>query len=95
MFTCPERVLPIPLNFEVRTSRMVRTSGKPVAQIARQLEVAHETVRAWVRQADIDDGLRHNGLTTEETVEVRRLRREVKTLRNRTLTMPNETLTGR
>lgn len=34
-----------------------------------------------VKQADIDDGLRHDGLTTEETEEVRQLRREVKRLR--------------
>jgi transposase len=34
-----------------------------------------------MKQADIDDGVRHDGPTTEETEEVRRLRREVETLR--------------
>jgi Integrase core domain len=51
------------------------------AQIGRDLEVTTETLRIWLKQADIDDGLRHDGLTTEETEEVRFLRREVKTLR--------------
>lgn len=77
----PRTRAPYPPEFRAEAVRLVRTSGKPVAQIARQLEVAHETVRAWVRQAEIDDGLRHDGLTTEETDEARRLRREVKTLR--------------
>jgi transposase len=52
-----------------------------MAQVARELEVTSETLRIWIKQADIDDGLRSDGLTTEETEEVRRLRREVKTLR--------------
>jgi transposase len=59
----------------------VRTSGKPMSEIARQLEVTSETLRLWMEQADIDDGVRHDGPTTEETEEVRRLRREIKTLR--------------
>jgi len=52
-----------------------------MAQIARELEVSTESLRLWRKQADIDDGLRHDGLTTEETEEVRRLRREIKVLR--------------
>jgi transposase len=43
--------------------------------------VSYDTLRTWLRQADIDDGLRHDGLTTDETEEVRKLRREIKTLR--------------
>jgi transposase len=35
----------------------------------------------WLRQADIDEGRRHDGPTTEEREEVRRLRREVQRLR--------------
>jgi transposase len=52
-----------------------------MAQIGRELEVTTETLRQWLKQADIDDGLRHDGPTTEETEEVRQLRREVKRLR--------------
>jgi transposase len=52
-----------------------------VAEIARRLEVSSETLRLWVRQADIDEGRRQDGLTTEATEEMRRRRREVKTLR--------------
>lgn len=39
-----------------------------------------ETVRKWVRQAEIDGGVRP-GTTTEESEEVKRLRREVAELK--------------
>ena len=35
-----------------------------------------ETLRLWLKQADVDEGKRSDGLTTEEQEEVRRLRRE-------------------
>src|SRR4051794_24197 len=73
--------VPSPPEFRAEAIRLLRTSGKSMAQIARELEVTTETLRHWRKQADIDDGLPHDGLTTEETEEVRRLRREVKTLR--------------
>jgi transposase len=59
----------------------VRHSGRPAAEIARRLEVSSETLRLWVRQADIDEGRRQDGPTTQETDEVRQLRREVRRLR--------------
>jgi transposase len=39
-----------------------------------------ETVRKWVRQAQVDDGARV-GTTSEDSAEVRRLKREVAELR--------------
>ena len=68
-------------EFRAEAIRLVRNSGKPIAEIARRLEVSKETLRAWVRQADIDAGRRDDGPTTEETEEMRRLRREVRVLR--------------
>jgi len=77
----PKSHAPHPPEFRAEATRLLRTSDNSMAQIGRELEVTTETLRQWLRQADIDDGLRHDGLTTEETEEVRRLRREVKTLR--------------
>ena len=58
----------------------------PVARVARDLGVSVETLRAWVKQADVDAGQRE-GLTTEEREELRQLRRE-----NRLLKMERDVL---
>ena len=40
-----------------------------------------ETLRKWLKQADLDEGKRQDGLSTEEREELRRLRREIRILR--------------
>ena len=72
---------PYPAEFRREAVRLVETSGKSRRAIARDLDISTETLRQWVKQAEIDAGSRHDGLTSEETEEVRRLRREIKTLR--------------
>jgi len=54
--------------------------------VAGDLGVSVETLRAWVRQDDVDGG-RRDGLTTEEREELRQLRRE-----NRLLKMERDVL---
>ena len=51
-----------------------------VTRIARQLDIGAETLRTWVRQAEIDQGSRP-GLTTEERERLKELEKEVKELR--------------
>ena len=72
---------PYPPEFRREAVQLVRESGKSRRQIARELDVSTETLRQWVKQAELDDGLRHDGLTSEETEEVRQLRHEIKALR--------------
>ena len=50
------------------------------AAVAKQLGVGKESVRRWVLQADIDAG-RREGLTTEESEEIKRLKAENRRLR--------------
>jgi transposase len=64
-----------------RQHELVRSSARAIAQIARELGIAHGTLSAWVKQAELDAGLRSDGLTTAEREELRRLRRENRILR--------------
>ena len=47
------------------------------AAVARQVGVGHESVRRWVLQADIDDGVR-DGVTSVEHAEIKRFKTEIK-----------------
>jgi transposase len=68
----------------VRLVRQLRdeTGSKhgAVQRVARQLGFGVETVRKWVNQADVNEGVRP-GVSTEENVKIRRLEQEVRELR--------------
>ena len=75
----PRTHRPYPPEFRAEAVRLVRESGKPMKVMAQDLGIALESLRKWVRQAEIDAGERE-GLTTQEHEELQRLRREVKIL---------------
>ncbi len=69
-----------PPEFRRQMVELVR-SGRTPEELAREFEPSAGAIRNWVRQAELDEGDRSDGLTTDERKELRRLRRENKQLR--------------
>ncbi len=55
--------------------------GRTPEELSREFEPSAQSIWNWVRQAERDEGIRSDGLTTEEKEELRHLRREVRVLR--------------
>jgi transposase len=55
--------------------------GRSISALAREFEPTVETIRQWIKQAGLDEGLRSDSLTTTEREELNRLRREIRVLR--------------
>ena len=72
---------PYPREFRedvVRVAR-VREPGVTIEQIARDFGVHPMTLSKWIRQADIDDGVRP-GRSTSESAELRAANRRIRLL---------------
>jgi transposase len=70
-----------PPEFKREAVELYRSSGKKsIPKMAEELGVASEYLRRWIRQHEVDSGVRE-GLTTDEREELSKLRRENKTLR--------------
>jgi len=80
----PKKIDPALKERAVRLVREHRaeypSNAKAVEAVARQEGVGRESLRRWVMQADIDAGER-DGVTSEETAEIKRLKAENKRLR--------------
>jgi transposase len=68
---------PYPLEFRREAVALLRSSGKPVPQLADELGISPQSLRNWARQIDVDAG-KAEGLSSDEREELRRLRRELK-----------------
>jgi transposase len=82
----PKSRPPYPAEFRRKMIALVR-AGRTPDELSKQFEPNAQTIRNWVQQADRDDGLRQDELTSAEREELRRLRRE-----NRQLKLEREIL---
>ncbi|NUH43651.1 transposase [Streptomyces samsunensis] len=65
-----------PDELRERAVREVRTTGRPITHVAKNLGIHKEALRGWVRQAEANAGERDDRLTTAEREELRQLRRK-------------------
>ena len=75
-----------PPEFKRDVVTVARRGDLSVVEVAIDFGVAEESVRRWMRQADVDDGIK-DGQTTSEQAEIVLLRRD-----KRRLEMENEIL---
>ena len=62
-------------EFKLETFKLVKEGPRSVGEVARDLDLTESAVRNWVRQFDVDAGVRE-GVSTGELEELRRLRSE-------------------
>ena len=78
MGTSPRRY---PDAFRAEAVDLVRARERSLPRIARDLGVTEQTLRTWVKRAEVNAGRGAPGdLTTDERTELTRLRREVRIL---------------
>ena len=75
-----------PPEFKRDVVRVARRGDLTVLEVAADFDVSKESVRRWMRQADVDDGVKDGQTSTEQT-ELVQLRRD-----KRRLEMENEIL---
>ena len=63
-------------EFRAGAVRIVIETGKPIAQVARDLGINEGTLGNWVNQARLADSAGSGGLSETERAELVRLRRE-------------------
>ena len=76
----PRTRQPYPPEFRQQMVQLVK-AGRTPEELSREFEPTAQTIHNWVKQTDLDAGVRSDGLTSSERDELRTLRREVKQLR--------------
>ena len=76
----PKTHPPYAAEYRRRLVELAR-AGRPLRALTREFEPSVETIRQWLRQAELDAGERSDGVTSSEREELVRLRREDRVLR--------------
>ena len=75
-------------EFRAEAVRLCRVGDRNISQVAKDLDLTENSLREWVKRAEVDAGEGPSGaLTTAEREELARLRRE-----NKRLTMERDIL---
>ena len=69
-----------PSEFRQQMVQLVK-AGRTPEELSREFEPTAQTIHNWVKQSDLDAGVRSDGLTSLERDELRKLRRENRQLK--------------
>ena len=81
MVSVPRTRPPYPEEFRREAVALVRREGRSIRDVAESLGVSEQSLRAWLKRTQLDEGERHDGLTSDQGEELRRLQRENRRLR--------------
>ena len=70
---------PHPKKFRDDVVTVARKGEAPIAQVAHDFGISESCLRNWLRQADVEDGVRP-GTTAAENAELREARRKIRLL---------------
>ena len=76
----PKTHQPYPPDFRQQILELIRAGQSP-DELAQEFEPTAQTIRNWIKHAELDHGQRQDGLSSEEKAELARLRKENKQLR--------------
>jgi transposase len=68
-----------PADFRHKIIELAR-AGRSADDLAAEFTLSNQTVRNWIKQADLDAGRRTDGVTSADQEEIARLRKRVRQL---------------
>lgn len=68
-------------EFKAEIVELCQRGDRTLRQVSQDFDLTETAVREWVKQADLDTGVRADGLTTDERAELAQLRKENRRLR--------------
>ncbi len=75
----PKTHKPYPAEYRQQLVALVRV-GRTPEELSLEFGPTAQSIRNWVKQADLDEGRRTDGLSSEERAELVKLRRKVRQL---------------
>ncbi len=71
---------PHPAEFRRRAVELARQRSKPIAELAKDLDISESCLRNWVAQADVDENGSQTRLSSAEKKELAELRKDKRRL---------------
>jgi transposase len=68
-------------EFKAEIVELCQRGERTIRQVSQDFDLTETAVREWVKQAELDAGIRSDGLSSDERAELAALRRENRRLR--------------